>query len=239
MVVKECAVIPVIDGKTKDECWSKAEWHPIDQVWVPWGEAIDPLDFSGKFKVTWSSATDKLYFLVEIVDDILVEGYEFPDKGYWGWDVVEIFIDEDASGGPHARDANAFAYHVTTGNMNSAFDVLDLSSRGIENYSNHLECKVERNNSIYTWEISMIVYNENFDPERVINSHEKLEHGKIIGLSLAYCDNDDKYEVLKIRDNFIGSVKLSQDKARSHWKEADDFGRFILIGNETSDHGKK
>jgi hypothetical protein len=113
---RECATPPVINGKADDVCWTNATWQAIDQVWIPWGASMDPGDFTGRYKVTWSSETDRIYFLVEIVDDVLVDGYKYPQNGYYNWDVVEIFFDEDASGGDHANNQNAFAYHITAGN---------------------------------------------------------------------------------------------------------------------------
>lgn len=78
---KECRVPPVIDGKAEDACWANAAWQTIDQVWIPWGAAMSAADFSGRYKASWSSETDRIYFLVKVVDDVLVDGYKYPMDG--------------------------------------------------------------------------------------------------------------------------------------------------------------
>ncbi len=228
--VAECAVAPVIDGRADDACWDNAQWQPIDQVWIPWGGHIDPADYSGRFKMTWSSETNRIYFLVEITDDVLVNGYVYPMPQYHNWDVLEIFIDENASGGDHTLNQNAFAYHITAGNTQDEFQAMDLGPDwAAMNYSDHLECRIEKDSrSRYIWEIGLIVYNDRFRPGRRDNPVVQLKAGKTSGLSLAYCDNDNPAEEPKTRDNFIGSVPVPQANYNDHWRNADWFGRITL-----------
>lgn len=226
----ECAAVPVIDGRGDDPCWRDASWHPINQVWIPWGGTIDPADFSGRYKVTWSATTDRIYFLVEITDDVLVDGYVYPLPQYHNWDVLEIFLDEDASGGDHTLNQNAFAYHITAGNAKDEFQAMDLGPGWqVMNYSDHLECRIEKQSpGRYLWEIGMIVYNDRYRPGHNDNAAVPLEEGKVCGLSLAYCDNDDPDEEPKTRDNFIGSVWVPKANFNDHWRNADWFGRITL-----------
>ena len=226
----ECKTVPVIDGRADDACWSERDWHPIDQVWIPWGGTLDPADFSGRFKITWSSATDRIYFLVEIRDDVLVDGYKYPMPQYHNWDVLEIFFDQDGSGGDHTLNQNAFAYHITAGNEEDEFQAIDLGADWKAlNYSHHLDCRIEKDDQgRYIWEIAMIVYNEKYIPGRPDNPVVQLAAGKVCGLSLAYCDNDNPEEEPKSRDNFIGSVWVPKANYNDHWKNADWFGRLTL-----------
>jgi len=228
---KEASSVPVIDGKALDKCWEEAEWYQIDQVWIPWGGNMDPADFSGRFKVCWSSVTDRIYFLVEITDDVLVDGYKYPMPQYHNWDVVEIFFDEDASGGDHTLNQNAFAYHISCGNENTEFEAMDLTAGWkAMNYSSHLDCVIEQDEEDrYIWEISMTVYNDNYNPNRSSNPTEQLVAGKVSGLSLAYCDNDDPSENPKMRDNFIGTIYVPKANFNDHWQNADWFGRLKLV----------
>ena len=93
---------------------------------MPYGASVDSTDYSGKYKVVWSSVTNLIYFLVRITDDVFVDGY-IPEvtSDIYNFDVVEVFIDEDMSGGLHVFDGtgatglewgtkaeNAFAYHI-------------------------------------------------------------------------------------------------------------------------------
>ncbi len=229
----ECITPPVIDGNARDDCWAAAKWQTIDQVWITWGEEMDPADFTGRYKVTWSSETDRMYFLVEIIDDVLVDGYKYPMDGYYKWDVVELFFDEDASGGDHKLNQNAFAYHITAGNDEVEFEAMDLASNWkAMNYSDHMDCRIEFADGVYTWEIALIVYNENYDPGKSDNPTEQLEIGKISGLSVAYCDNDDPDENPKTRDNFIGSVEVPESNFNDHWMNADWFGTVKLVASD-------
>jgi hypothetical protein len=232
--VPECAAPPVIDGRENDACWEKAAWHPIDQVWIPWGGKMDPADYGGRYKLAWSSVTDRLYFLVEITDDVLVDGYVYPMPQYHNWDVLEIFFDENASGGDHTLNQNAFAYHITAGNSQVGYQAMDLGPDWeVMNYSSHLECVIGKpGQQRYVWEIGLIVYNDKFRPGRRDNPTVQLEAGKECGLSLAYCDNDDPTEQPKTRDNFIGSVWVPQANYNDHWQNADWFGRIRLVAAE-------
>ena len=59
--------------------------------------------------VPWQSSD---YVLAEIADDVLIDSHPDPLEYYWQDDTFEILIDEDASGGLHHFDYNAFAYHI-------------------------------------------------------------------------------------------------------------------------------
>ena len=232
----ECTTPPAIDGTADDACWEVAKWQTIDQVWIPWGSSISAEDFTGRYKITWSSETDKLYFLVEIIDDVLVKGYQYPAGGWPDYDVVELFIDEDHSGGDHTHNNNAFAYHITAGNDDKPFEVVDLQDGwNPYNFSDHLDCVIKFENGIYTWEIALTVYNENYNPQKTTNPTEELAIGKFSGLSIAYCDNDDPDENPKTRDNFIGSVAVPKSKYNDHWKNASDFGNLLLVAGGNTD----
>lgn len=230
---KECTTPPIIDGVADDACWAEAGWQAIDQVWIPWGARMDAADFTGRYKATWSSDTDRIYFLVEVIDDVLVDGYKYPQDGYYNWDVVEIFFDEDASGGDHMLNQNAFAYHITAGNDEVEFEAMDLAANwAVKNYSDHLDVRIEFIDGKYIWEISLIVYNESYDPNKANNPTEELAVGKVCGLSIAYCDNDNPNENPKTRDNFIGSVEVPQANFNDHWINADWFGKMKLVATD-------
>ena len=117
---------PLIDGNGDDVCWRNLPWQSIDQVWIPWGGSVSAEDYSGRFKIAWSQAENLLYFLVEINDDVFVDGFQFGQTAdIYNYDIIEVFIDEDHSGGLHVFDGsgsvaqqygtnaeNAFAYHM-------------------------------------------------------------------------------------------------------------------------------
>ena len=266
LFIPETFTVPVIDGMADDEAWSLVEWQPIDQIWMPWNndpENLDqadglelwegPDDFAGNFKVVWSSETNLLYFLVEIIDDVFVDGYVYPNGGYPDFDIVEIFIDEDRSGGLHVFDGtgnvgnewgtnaeNAFAYHLATndpgeGEVQNEFHALDIAGTSwgnyhIADYADHFpEFAMKKEGDKYTWEFSLLVHDDTYDHDNQEASVVTLEADKIMGLSVAYCDNDDPQDLR--RDHFFGSVYVPLEAHNDHWKQADWFGVAKLVEN--------
>lgn len=245
--------VPKIDGNTDDDCWEKSNWNHINYVWMDYNEKIDTYDFSGQFKVVWSSIHNLLYILVEVTDDIFVDGYIFGDDGYHNFDIVEVFIDQNNSGGLHVFDGNAkvgldwgsnaenaFAYHINVNEpMESEtsrfFVACDIDggnwdSKEIVDYADHFpEFAFRKIDGKYYWEFSLLVYSDSYNRKNPLDSIVKLNEGNVLGFTIAYCDNDNKEENPKTRDHFIGSVFVTEDENNSHWKNADDFGILKLI----------
>ncbi len=249
--VYEAPAIPVIDAIADDGFWEFTDWQTIDQVWIPLNADLTADDFTGKFKVLWSSDENLLYFLVETTDDVFVDGYNYPDTDYPNYDIVEIFFDENRSGGEHVFDSgsenaeNAFSYHIvpdqqpTDGGVVTDFVVCDIDGtswgdRTVPNYADHFpEFAVTRSGNTYTWEFSMKVYDDTYDASSPEESRVSLTEGKLMGATMAYCDNDAPGTD---RDHFFGSVEPNMDKLdgngnyNDQWKNADDYGVFELAG---------
>jgi len=246
----ETESLPIIDGDPMDDCWSAAQWYHIDETWINWGETIDSSDFFGRFKLSWSAPENLLYFLVEVTDDAFVDGYIYPEGGYPDFDIVEVFIDEDMSGGMHVFDdnatlgmnsENAFSYHIAVdapadGETVSGFVACDIDGTNwpadIMNYADHFpELTMKKMGNKYYYEFSMAVYDDSYDHSNMEASRVKLVGNKEMAMSMAYCDNDTPGTT---RDNFFGSVWVPQEAFNDHWKDADGFGRVRLIKGSTS-----
>jgi hypothetical protein len=250
-------VPPVIDGNPSDNCWDSAAWDPISQVWIPWGGSMDSTDFCGRYKVVWSSSQNLVYVLAEITDDVFVDGYVYKsspeNNNYPDYDVLEVFLDENASKGKHVFDGtgqtgidwgynaeNAFSYHIMAnkpadGDTVREISICDIagsnwSDEWIANYNTHFpEFALSRQGNHYYWEFSLKVYDEDYYPANPSEENRiKLQSGKIMGLSFAYCDND---EAGTTRDNFIGSVWVPEARYNDHWMNAGDFRAARLTGN--------
>lgn len=250
VMARETGKVPVYDGEGSDSCWLEAEWYYIDQAWITWGQDIDSADYSGRFKVSWSASDNLIYFLVEITDDAFVDGYVFPESGYSDFDVVEVFLDEDHSGGLHVFDdnaewgensENAFAYHITMdapgdGAMATDFvaadiDGTDWNDRTTMNYAAHFpELAMKREGNIYRYEFSLKVYDDTYDHSDPEASRVALAPNRLMGMSLAYCDNDEPDGE---RDNFFGSVWVPEEAYNDHWKDAGGFGSLRLVNEDT------
>jgi len=83
---------------------------------------------------------------------------------------------------------------------------------------------------LYTREFSVTVYNDEYDENNPDASRVKLSEDKIMGLSVAYCDNDEDDGQ---RDNFFGSVWVTEANNNNHWMNADDFGAVKLYSELT------
>ena len=247
VIAREAGTVPVIDGEDSDQCWDHAGWYYIDQTWITWGQPVDSSDFFGWFKVSWSESENLLYYFVEITDDAFIDGYIYPDPGYPNFDIVEIFLDEDHSGGLHVFDdnaewgmnsENAFSYHIAIdapeeGDTASSFVACDLDGTDwgnsiVMDYAGHFpELAMKKTGNVYRYEFSLRVYDDTYDDADPEASRVSLLPDKLLGMSVAYCDND---QADGERDNFFGSVWVPEEAYNDHWMNADGFGTLRLVG---------
>jgi len=206
---------PIIDGMADEPIWSNAKWYPIDQLWL--GNNYSPEDFEGRYKLAWTE--DALYLLAEIKDDILLDNTEDPLTAWWDDDCLEIFIDEDNSGGNHQYNHNAFAYHIALDG-----NVVDMSTKKEGKlYNSHIVSKRITLNNTSIWEVKISLFNDSYMDDSS-NQPVKLSVNKNVGFALAYCDNDRSEH----RENFIGSIAVDGDDKNRGWIDANIFGTLIL-----------
>jgi len=213
-----------IDGKI-DEQWNKESWYPINQLIL--GQPVAKEDFSGRFKLKWDE--QYLYLMAEITDDVLFDQHANPLHFYWDDDCLEVFIDEDASGGDHQFNYNAFAYHVALDNQ-----AVDIGEKTPSNPSpfltlnDHVKSKWQRSEQAphkIVWELAIKLYDDSFQPEKT-NTPVTLAADKVIGFMLAYCDNDGS----KHRESFVGSTEIKGINGDKNlgYKTADVFATLTL-----------
>jgi hypothetical protein len=214
----QAAAAPAIDGVADEAIWAEADWHTIDHRWL--GPDYLAADFQGRFKVVWTP--ERIYILGEFVDDILFDSHRDPLVQYWDDDCLEIFIDEDHSGGNHQFNHNAFAYHMSLDNK--AIDIgTDEKPR---DYSDHVESRWQQTGDKIVWELAITIYDDRYVDAALDNEPVKLTAGKVMGLMLAYCDNDGS----ELRENFIGSESVPSGPKDRGWIDAGLFGSLILEG---------
>ncbi len=207
---------PTIDGVANECCWSRATWDTLQYRWL--GDPYTPEDFSGRYKAVWKDSL--LFLLVEIHDDKLNDTHPDPLINYWDDDCVEVFIDEDNSGGDHQYNHSAFAYHISP-----VMNVVDMGTdKKPRLFNDHVNGAILMDQNKYTWELAIKIYPKNFDENSSHNIPVTLKKGKIIGFSLAYCDSDTTDH----RENFIGSVNKKEHYEDLGWINADSFGKMIL-----------
>lgn len=204
-----------IDGKANEDIWAKAEWQPLDQLWI--GEMPDAQDFQGRYKIAWSE--DMLLVLAEITDDTLTDIHADGLKNYWDDDCLEIFVDEDASGGNHQYSHNAFAYHLSLDGK-----AVDISPDTVFTYYNdHVRQARTQQGHLSVWEVGVKIFDDTYR-DGAQNTPVKLAKGKKMGFALAYCDNDRSPE----REHFMGSVYVPGEDKNQGWKDAGIFGELTL-----------
>jgi hypothetical protein len=207
---------PKVDGISDESVWALAKWQNLDQRWL--GPELSKEDFQGRYKVVWTES--KLYLIAEIIDDILIDTHRDPLSQYWDDDTLEIFLDEDFSGGDHQYNHNAFAYHMSLDNQ-----AIDIGTNKLaQNYSHHVESNWKQQGSKLIWELSISIYNDEYQDSGVNNQAVTLHAGKVMGLMAAYCDNDGS----KLRENFIGSESALGGASDRGWIDAGMFGKLIL-----------
>jgi hypothetical protein len=210
------AVAPSTDGVAAEATWDAARWQQIDQLWL--GPEYADSDFQGRFKVVWTP--ERIYLLVELVDDILFDSHRDPLVQYWDDDCLEIFVDEDFSGGDHQYNHNAFAYHVSLDNQ--AIDIgTDMKPR---NYSDHVASRWQQRGNTIVWELAVDIHSDQYQDGSSANQPVRLSAGKVIGLMLAYCDNDGS----EFRENFVGSESTPSGGKDRGWIDAGLFGKLLL-----------
>jgi len=216
-----------IDGLVNEVSWQLAKWQPINSLIL--GDKPSADDFSGQFKVMWDE--QQLYLLVEITDDVLFDQHADPRHLYWDDDCLEIFLDEDASGGNHQFNFNAFAYHVALDNQ--AVDIGEKNVDGSDNFvllNDHITSvwrRSEKSPNKVIWEVSVRVYDDTFTLAMKNPVAVTLFEGKKLGFMLAYCDNDGSKE----REHFIGStdIKAVNGSKNLGYITADVFQKLRLI----------
>ena len=227
---------PIIDGETDDAVWTRAPWKAIDKLIL--GAAPNAEDFSGRYKVVWTASD--LYLLAEIIDDVLYDGHPDPLESYWDDDTLEIFIDEDNSGGDHLHSYNAFAYHIALDNQ--VVDIGPFLSAADEKagrynrrtYPEHVQARWKRSldepHKIY-WEARISVYGDDYQDQYSKGESPavpvQLENGKTLGFMVAYCDNDGSDS----REHFIGDVEIEPVNGDRNlgYIDASVFGRLVLV----------
>lgn len=207
---------PIIDGMANEAVWKSSTWYPINQLWL--GEPYSKDDFSGRYKLAWTK--DALYLLAEIKDDKIYDNHKDPLLNWWDDDCLEIFIDENNSGGEHQYNHNAFAYHIALDG-----NVVDMStSQKGKLYNSHITSERITKNNTTIWEVKILLFDDTYN-DNGENKPVRLKTNKKIGFALAYCDNDESQH----RENFIGSIVVDGGNKNRGWIDANIFGTLKLV----------
>ncbi len=209
----------LVDGYSNDFIWDNIPWYDMNNVWM--GQTVDSLDYYGQFKLAWDR--EYLYVLVKVIDDYLQPTLKDGIENYWKGDYVEVFIDEDLSGGNHQYNHQAFAYHVST--EGHAID-LSTSKKAIF-LDDHVSVKRSTKENVYTWEMAIKLFDNQFNELDSSIVPVTIYNNKRIGFSIAYGDNDGK----QVRENFMGSKKTHGKNNDEGYVNSDVFGTLIFVND--------
>ncbi len=232
---RRASIPPVIDGDPSDAVWNVAQWVQMDKHWM-FNGMTNPTadDFSGQFKVLWDQ--DYLYLLFDITDDVIRDVNDNPTTSYWNDDSIEIFIDEDRSGGHHHNGnwQQAFAYHIST--LGDNVDAVNGGPRVIDSMRNpeaglmdeHITWRFESlGDNKYLWEMRMRVWGSDYSIQGP-NTPVKLFAGKILGFTPSYIDLDTGSS----REHFMSSVftdgQFGHNKNQGYL-DSSEFGTLMLL----------
>lgn len=142
---------------------------------------------------------------------------------------------------------NAFSYHLAIDKpepdkAQKQFNALDISgtnwgypNQKVANYAGHFPgFAVTNDGNKYMWEFSLKVYNDKYLNSNQEASRVTLQPGNVMGLSMAYCDNDNPNESPLRRDHFFGSVYVPAEAYNDHWKQASGYGVAKLTETATT-----
>jgi hypothetical protein len=104
------------------------------------------------------------------------------------------------------------------------------------NYTSHIPSfSLRKTGNTAVWEFSLIVYKDNYEDTMANKeaARSQLAVDKEMGLSVAYCDNDNPAENPKVRDNMFGSV-WEPSPGNLHWQNATYFGHVRLVSGDFS-----
>ena len=154
----------------------------------------------------------------------MIDTHRDPLVQYWDDDTLEIFLDEDYSGGDHQHNHNAFAYHMSLDNR-----AIDIGTNGeAQDYSHHVSSQWRQHGSAIVWELAIDIYDSSYIDGSPDNVPVKLLLGKVIGLMIAYCDNDGS----ELRENFVGSESVPSGPTDRGWIDAGIFGAVELVESD-------
>jgi hypothetical protein len=188
----------------------------MNYIWM--GNKVDSTDYHGRFKLAWDH--QYLYILVEVIDDYIHPTLKNGLENFWKGDYVEVFIDEDKSGGNHKFNHQAFAYHVST----EGHSIDQSIAQKPVFFDNHIEVKRSQEGTKHLWEMAIKLFDKEFDENTTNNIPVKIFPQKNIEFSIAYGDNDGTNS----RENFMGSKKTDGNN-NDDGINSDVFGRILFI----------
>ena len=95
-------------------------------------------------------------------------------------------------------------------------------------YSHHVVSQWRQHDEVLVWEVAIDIYTSEYVDGSPDNRPVNLQAGKVMGLMIAYCDNDGS----ELRENFIGSESVPSGPKDRGWIDAGLFGALELVESD-------
>ena len=212
-----------VDGDLSDWGWLAPIFSTSEEVpFARWDVSRD--DFDMEAWVAWSPETNMLYHAIKVTDDkLLTLPIEQPHK-VWRYDVLEIFVDADHSGGSYRRQGEdsrgAQQYYLYLQPEGSAH-------LGLFGPEGELGWSLKPPYALYAarydgkaiyYEVAMRLWDWLGTSPQESRLHQ-LKAGEVIGWKITAKDRDDESEAP------IGCTLRPLDA----WENADNFAELMLV----------
>jgi hypothetical protein len=105
---------------------------------------------------------------------------------------------------------------------NQAIDI--GTDKAARSYSHHVQSRWRQQGEKIVWEVAIDAYPDTYRDDAPDNKPVQLSAGKVMGLLVAYCDNDGS----ELRENFIGSEVVATGAKDRGYIDAGIFGKLVL-----------
>ena len=99
-----------------------------------------------------------------------------------------------------------------------------LTNAHVVMFASEVQIRANQSGNKITWELAISVYSDQYVDDRDDNEPVRLTPGKILGMMVAYCDNDGS----ELRENFVGSESVPDGPPDRGWIDAGLFGSLVL-----------
>ena len=199
-----------------------AEWRSIENRWL--GPEYSAEDFQGRYKVVWTE--ERIYLLGEFVDDVLYDAPSQPAYSILGRTIAGRSSSTKTT--PVANTSSITTRLRTTYRWTTM--AIDIGTDRNPARLHPITSRADGSSSQGKADLGSV-----HRPVRRRlcrggdnNRPVTLAAGKVIGLMLAYNDNDGS----ELRENFIGSETVPSGPTDRGWIDASLFGALVLGNTE-------
>ncbi|RXG15572.1 carbohydrate binding protein with CBM9 domain [Leeuwenhoekiella aestuarii] len=210
--VKKAAITPVIDGNPTDPAWKNLNWIGVLNKW----QGADN-NLMMNYKLCWTP--DALYVLVQLENSTLLPNLGNPLEQYTSEDHLNIYLDEDNSGGAYSDSYNAFEYKILPSNFTVTLD----PDKQPLTANNAIRSALKKYGNTYYWELKVAAFDASYQHNKP-NETVSLKTGKLVGFALAF-------EQVKAKESniILGSIAIPEEYEGRIAIDAGLFGTLKLI----------